>query len=198
MLVSKVLTLPHARVSPQGDRGSAGPPGPPGVKGSMVRSKSAFSRSCCLPLSLCPSEGCSFSWSFSYMRTATNSSCLCGEGNGHLTDWILRYNLSPAVVFSNVPLREALGFDTCSAAPSAEGLLCQVEITRTCKLRHLKDCLFPSILATEQMGSGNRDLLFTSHQVARGSWRCRAAWAARSWCFAVLRALPVGDPCLVV
>lgn len=136
----------------------------------MVRSKSAFSRSCCC-LSLCSSEGCSFSWSFSYMPTAANSSCLCRDGNGHLTDWILRYNLSPAVVFSNLPLRETLGFNTCSAAPSAEDLLCQVEVARNCKLQHLKDCLFPSILATEQSGSGNRDLLFTSHQAADAGGR---------------------------
>lgn len=48
------LSLPNLCLS-QGDRGSVGPPGPPGVKGSMVRSKSAFSCSCCC-LSLCPRE----------------------------------------------------------------------------------------------------------------------------------------------
>lgn len=152
----------------------------------MVRSKSAFSLSCCC-LSLCPSQGCSFSWSSSYMTAAANSSCLCGDGNCHLTDWILRNNLSPAAVFSNLPFRGTLGFETCSAVPSAEDLLCQAEITRNHKLRHLKDCLFPSIPTTERMGSGNWDLLVTSHRAARGSWR-------HLWCFAVLRALPFGDP----
>lgn len=43
----------------------------------MVRSKSAFSRSCCC-LSLCPSKGCSFSCSFGYGRIAANSSCIWG------------------------------------------------------------------------------------------------------------------------